>query len=170
MMRRRLVLLGVCCATVLGAGLSGQAFAAGGGQGLTPQQRTVLHGIAADTWRFYGADVDAVTHLPLDNLGPGAVRGAYTSAANIGVYLWAVVAARDMHLIDTPRRSALAPQTLREVATLKRYKGFLYQWYDTDNGNVLLNPGQGDCTATTSTEETTAASCRPWTTAGTRPG
>jgi hypothetical protein len=151
MMRRRLVLLGVCCATVLGAGLSGQAFAAGGGQGLTPQQRTVLHGIAADTWRFYGADVDAVTHLPLDNLGPGAVRGAYTSAANIGVYLWAVVAARDMHLIDTATAERLASETLREVATLTRYKGFLYQWYDTTNGNVLLNPGQGDCTATTST-------------------
>jgi putative glucoamylase len=113
----------------------------------------VLHGIAADTWRFYAADVDPVTHLPLDNLGPGAVRGAYTSAANIGVYLWAVVAARDMHLIDTATAQRLASATLREVATLKRYKGFLYQWYDTANGNVLLNPGQGDCPDTAPTEE-----------------
>ncbi len=148
-MRRHLALLTVLCATVLGAGLCGQALADGGGQGLTAQQRTVLHGIAADTWRFYGDDVDAVTHLPLDNLGPGAVRGAYTSAANIGVYLWAVVAARDMHLIDTATAERLASATLREVATLKRYKGFLYQWYDTSNGNVLLNPGQGDCAETT---------------------
>jgi hypothetical protein len=120
---------------------------------LTAPQRAVLHGIAADTWRFYAADVDPVTHLPLDNLGPGAVRGAYTSAANIGVYLWAVVAARDMRLIDTATAERLATATLREVATLKRYKGFLYQWYDTANGNVLLNPGQGDCAETTPAQD-----------------
>ncbi len=153
MMRRHLALLAVLCATVLGAGLCGQALADGGGQGLTAQQRAVLHGIAADTWRFYGADVDPVTHLPLDNLGPGAVRGAYTSAANIGVYLWAVVAARDLQLIDTDTAERMVSQTLDEVSTLKRYKGMLYQWYDTANGNVLLNPGQGDCPATPPTEE-----------------
>ena len=60
----------------------------------------MLHGIAADTWKFYAADVDPTTALPLDNLGPGTVRGTYTSAANIGVYLWAVVAAHDLGLID----------------------------------------------------------------------
>ncbi len=152
-MRRHLALAAVLCAAVLGVGLCGQALADGGGPGLTAQQRAVLHGIAADTWRFYAADVDPVTHLPLDNLGPGAVRGAYTSAANIGVYLWAVVAARDMHLIDTATAQRLASATLREVATLKRYKGFLYQWYDTANGKVLLNPGQGDCPGTAPTEE-----------------
>ena len=27
------------------------------------------------------ADIDPNTHLPLDNLGPGVTRGAYTSAA-----------------------------------------------------------------------------------------
>jgi Putative glucoamylase len=150
-MRRHLALLVVLCAAVMGVGLCGQALAHGGDQGLTARQRAVLHGIAADTWRFYAADVDPVTHLPLDNLGPGAVRGAYTSAANIGVYLWAVVAARDMHLIDTATARRLASATLREVAMLPRYKGFLYQWYDTANGKVLLNPGQGDCAATSST-------------------
>jgi hypothetical protein len=151
--RRRLASGAVLCAAVLGVGLYGHALAAGGGQGLTAPQRAVLHGIAADTWRFYAADVDPVTHLPLDNLGPGAVRGAYTSAANIGVYLWAVVAARDMRLIDTATAERLATATLREVATLKRYKGFLYQWYDTANGNVLLNPGQGDCAETTPAQD-----------------
>jgi hypothetical protein len=153
-MRPRLALLAVLCAAALASGLCGQALAAGGGgSSLTAQQRAVLHGIAKDTWRFYAADVDPVTHLPLDNLGPGAVRGAYTSAANIGVYLWAVVAARDMHLIDTATAQRLASQTLNEVASLKRYKGFLYQWYDTANGNVLLNPGQGDCTETTPAQD-----------------
>ncbi len=120
-----------------------------------PQQRGVLLGIARDTWRFYRADVDPVTHLPLDNLGPGTVRGRYTSAANVGVYLWAVVAAHDLGLISGSRADQLASSTLHEVATLKRYDGFLYQWYDTNNGNVLSNPGQADCTGAPPTPTTT---------------
>jgi hypothetical protein len=153
-MRPRLVLLIIACATALATGLCGQALADGGsGQALNAQQRGVLHGIAADTWRFYAADVDPVTHLPLDNLGPGAVRGEYTSAANIGVYLWAIVAAHDLRLIDTATADREASATLTEVAGLKRFDGFLYQWYDTNNGAVLLNPGQGDCTETTPSQD-----------------
>jgi Protein of unknown function (DUF3131) len=91
--------------------------------------------------------VDPAKHLPLDNLGPGATRGAYTSAANVGVYLWAVVAARDLGLIASSRADRLALDTLREVADLKRYDGFLYQWYDTSTGAVIENPGQ-PCTNT----------------------
>jgi hypothetical protein len=71
------------------------------------------------------------------------VRGIYTSAANIGVYLWAVVAARDLGLIDRTQADSLARATLDEVSALKRYDGFLFQWYDTNTGNVLLNPRYG---------------------------
>jgi hypothetical protein len=136
-------------AAVAAAGLLLAAPAAARRPPLSAQQRSVLGGIARDTWRFYAADVDPRTHLPLDNLGPGATRGAYTSAANIGVYLWAVVAARDLGLISTSRAQRLAGSTLDEVARLKRFDGFLYQWYDTGNGRVLENPGQPDCTSTT---------------------
>jgi hypothetical protein len=120
---------------------------------LTARQRAVLYGIARDTWRFYAADVDPATDLPLDNLGPGSARGAYTSAANVGVYLWAVVAAHDLGLIDTRRADRLAGATLDAVARLKRYDGFLYQWYDTADGAVLKNPGQGDCAETTPAQD-----------------
>ena len=145
-----LVLLG---ALLLAAALPGGALGASSEGALTAHQRTVLQGIAADTWRFYGADVDPNTHLPLDNLGPGAVRGDYTSAANIGVYLWAVVAAHDLRLIDRGRADSLITSTLDEVRSLQRYDGFLYQWYDTTNGKVLLNPRQGDCTETTPSQD-----------------
>jgi hypothetical protein len=119
--------------------------------GLTAAQRSALLGIARDTWRFYQADVDPGTHLPLDNLtfaGGSATptaHGRYTSAANIGVYLWAVVAARDLGLITSPRARDLIKATLNEVTRLKRFDGFLYQWYDTSNGDVLSDPGQPDC-------------------------
>jgi len=151
--RSRAVWLTAVGALVLAAALPGRALADQAGGGLSAGQRAVLHGVAADTWRFYAADVDPVTHLPLDNLGPGSVRGTYTSAANIGVYLWAVVAAHDLGLIDRARADSLVTATLDEVATLKRYDGFLYQWYDTNDGNVLANPGQGDCTETTPSQD-----------------
>jgi Putative glucoamylase/Protein of unknown function (DUF3131) len=127
-------------ATATTAGIAPPA--ADGGGALSAGQRSVLYGIARDTWRFYAADVDPATHLPLDNLGPGATRGAYTSASDIGVYLWAVVAARDLGLISRPRARSLVAATLDEVSKLKRFDGFLYQWYDTSSGGVLLNPGQ----------------------------
>ncbi len=116
---------------------------------LTSQQRAVLYNIARDTWNFYRADVDPHTHLPLDNLGytnnQVTVRGAYTSAANIGVYLWAVVSANDLGLISRREARSEIAATLTEVSHLKRDNGFLYQWYDTTTGDVILNPGQADC-------------------------
>ncbi len=60
-----------------------------------------------------------------------------------------MVAARDLGLISTSRAQRLAGSTLDKVARLKRFDGFLYQWYDTGNGQVLENPGQPDCTSTT---------------------
>jgi len=120
-------------------------------QGLTTAQRAELQAIARDTWRFYSTDVDPTTHLPLDNVtfagdSPTPTGyGRYTSAANIGVYLWAVVAAHDLDLISRPAARTLIQQTLREVQNLKRSNGFLYQWYDTTNGQVIRNPGDIDC-------------------------
>ena len=122
-------------------------------RGLTAAQQAALLGIARDTWKFYRADVDPDTHLPLDNLtfaGGSATPtgyGGYTSAANIGVYLWAVVAARDLGLVSRPQARDLAEATLKEVAGLKRFDGFLYQWYDTTTGDVIRNPGDVDCSA-----------------------
>jgi hypothetical protein len=121
--------------------------------GLSGHQRATLHSIARDTWKFFEKDVDPNTHLPLDNLGPGDTRGEYTSAANIGVYLWSVTAARDLHLITRSEADRRLEQTLTAVQGLKSNHGFLYQWYDTTNGKTLLNPGQGDCAETTPAQD-----------------
>jgi hypothetical protein len=123
--------------------------------GLTAAQKATLLGIARDTWKFYAADVDPGTHLPLDNLtfagGSAAPTsyGRYTSAANIGVYLWAVVAARDLGLVSNAKADNLVAATLHELTHLKRFDGFLYQWYDTTTGDVIRNPGDIDCSAET---------------------
>jgi hypothetical protein len=112
---------------------------------LSAAQRATLFGVAKDTWKFFEKDVDPVTHLPLDNLGPGAVRGAYTSAANIGLYLEAVVSADDLKLIGRPEARSLISATLKTVATMQRSKGFLLQWYDTGTGQAIRNPGDIAC-------------------------
>ena len=36
--------------------------------GLSSSQRASLLAIARDTWKFYGADVDQATGLPMDNI------------------------------------------------------------------------------------------------------
>ncbi len=121
--------------------------------GLSQAQRATLLSFARDTWKFYQVDLDPATHLPMDNLtfaggsATATTYGRYTSAADIGVYLWAVVSARDLGLISTAQAVATLRPTLTEVAHLKRYDGFLYQWYDTTNGDVLSNPGDADCAA-----------------------
>ncbi len=148
-------------AIVTTAALTLTTGAAGAGTGdpvsryhaLTTAQQATLLGIARDTWKFYRADVDPGTHLPLDNLtfAAGSATptgyGRYTSAANIGVYLWAVVAAQDLGLVTRPRARELVTATLHEVARLKRFDGFLYQWYDTTTGDVIRNPGDINCSA-----------------------
>ncbi len=106
----------------------GTARAAGGSQvsqygGLSSSQRASLLAIARDTWKFYGADVDQATSLPMDNItfaGGSATPtsyGRYTSAANIGVYLWAVVSARDLGLVSEPQARARIEATLTEVSS-----------------------------------------------------
>ncbi len=138
------------------AGSAGSAGSAAAGtvasySGLTAAQQANLLSIARDTWKFYGDDIDTATNLPMDNLtfangsATPTAEGHYTSAANIGVYLWAVVSARDLGIISNAQANADVRATLTEVSHLQRYDGFLYQWYDTTNGDVLLNPGQGYC-------------------------
>ncbi len=142
------------------AGGTGGGGTGGGGtvldyRGLRPSQQANLLGMARDTWKFYSVDVDPGTHLPLDNVtfAGGAAAptgyGRYTSASNIGVYLWAVVAAKDLGLISRQQARDRISATLAEVAHLKRFDGFLYQWYDTTTGDVIRNPGDIDCTAET---------------------
>lgn len=122
---------------------------------LSAAQRSMLLQTARDTWKFVQTDVDRTTHLPMDNLtyAGGSARptsyGRYTSAANIGVYLWSVVAAKDLGLINQGQATKLARETLSSVSRLDSYKGFLFQWYDTTNGKRLTNPGQSDCPANT---------------------
>src|SRR4051794_18911209 len=118
-------------------------------QTFSPSQRRTLEAIAADTWRFYGydADIDPNTDLPRDNTGlDGAPpQGNYTSPTNIGVYLWSIVAAQDMHLINRQEAVNLISRTLTTVERLRKWNGFLLSWYDTTNAHCVQAPNGADC-------------------------
>jgi hypothetical protein len=122
--------------------------------GLTTAQRQNLMDIAKQSWKFFAADVDPTTHLPMDNVTYAAGSttptsfGRYTSSSNIGVYLWSVVSAQDLGLISAGTATSMVRSTLEQVAKLDRSHGFLYQWYDTSTGHVIVNPGAGDCPTT----------------------
>jgi hypothetical protein len=145
--------LGALLAPAQQARADGSGLAVADYTGLSSAQQANLLAIARDSWKFYTADIDTATQLPMDNVtfaGGSATPtgyGHYTSAADIGVYLWAVVSARDLGLISTAQAITKLQATLTEVQHLQRYDGFLYQWYDTTNGDVLSNPGQPDCAA-----------------------
>lgn len=116
---------------------------------LAPEQRRLLETIARDTWNFYGynTDVDPNTDLPRDNIGfNGApAQGNYTSPTNIGLYLWSIVAAQDMHIINRHEELDRLSRAITTIERLRKWNGFLLSWYDTTNGHCLTAPGGSDC-------------------------
>jgi hypothetical protein len=144
-------LIALTLAPLQAGAASGTASSVANSSGFSAAQRATLLGIAKQTWQFYSVDVDPNTQLPRDNVtfaggsSTPTAYGNYTSAANIGVYLWAVVAANDLGLVSRPKARAQLQATLTEVQKLKRFDGFLYQWYDTTSGDAIRNPGDIHC-------------------------
>ena len=90
--------------------------------------------IARRTWRFFEAFVTPEDHgLPPDNFqdDPRPVVAHRTSPTNIGIYLLATVTARDFGWIGTLEMVERLEGTLATVASLERFRGHLYNWYDT---------------------------------------
>jgi hypothetical protein len=100
-----------------------------------PRPERELAKYAAATWRSFDAMVVDATGLPADNIGGDLgehTRSGYTSPTNIGMYLWATLAARDLGLIESDEATARIGQTLTSVETLERHapSGQFFNWYD----------------------------------------
>ncbi len=90
--------------------------------------------IARRTWRFFEAFVGPEDHgLPPDNFqdDPRPVVEHRTSPTNIGMYLLATVTARDFGWIGTLEMVERLEATLATIRSLERFRGHLYNWYDT---------------------------------------
>ena len=101
---------------------------------LSPDDVRSLRLTARRTWRFFEAFVGPEEHgLPPDNFqdDPAPAIAHRTSPTNIGMYLLATVTARDFGWIGTLDMVDRLETTLATIAILERFRGHLYNWYDT---------------------------------------
>jgi cyclic beta-1,2-glucan synthetase len=101
---------------------------------LTADDAAALRLTARRTWRFFEKFVGPEDHdLPPDNFqdDPVPVVAHRTSPTNIGLYLLATVSARDLGWIGTLEMVERLEATLATVGSLERFRGHLYNWYDT---------------------------------------
>jgi len=103
-------------------------------QQLSAAEVGALRLTARRTWRFFETFVGPEDHaLPPDNFqdDPRPVVEHRTSPTNIGMYLLATVTARDLGWIGTLEMVERLEATLATIGSLERFRGHLYNWYDT---------------------------------------
>lgn len=85
-------------------------------------------------WRYFEENLDGETHyLPPDNIQEVPIPDiAYrTSPTNIGMTLLSCLSACDLELTEKQRGFRLISHMLDTVEQLPKWKGHLYNWYDT---------------------------------------
>ncbi len=123
--------------------LSEQPYAPPRRRRLSPQDKTELKHHLHDMLRFFGEYVTAAeNYLPPDNVQFAPVfRICHrTSPTNIGLYLLSVVAARDFGMHDTTAMEQKLTATISTVERMKKYRGNLYNWYETRTLTVCDHP------------------------------
>ncbi|MGH7542604.1 MAG: glucoamylase family protein, partial [Gemmatimonadota bacterium] len=103
---------------------------------LSQGEARVLRSTARRTWRFFEAFIGPDDHfLPPDNFqeDPKPVLARRTSPTNIGLSLLSTLAARDLGWLGTLDTVERLEATLATVGSLERFRGHLYNWYDTGN-------------------------------------
>ncbi|MEO7852864.1 MAG: glucoamylase family protein, partial [Rubrivivax sp.] len=96
--------------------------------------------LAADTWRYYERHVTvADNHLPPDNVqvSPYEMVAHRSSPTNIGLYMLATAVAHQLGLIERNELLLRLRHTLDTLHRLPRWRGHLYNWYDTRTLAVL---------------------------------
>lgn len=99
-----------------------------------------LYRLARKTWAYYEDFAGETDHfLPPDNFQENPPNGIAhrTSPTNIGFLLIAVLSARDLGWIGMQEMVSRLEKTLATVKNLKKWKGHLYNWYDTTTLEVL---------------------------------
>ena len=93
-----------------------------------------LRRVARRTWRFFEAFAGAEENwLPADNFqeAPRRVVATRTSPTNIGLALLSTLAANDFGWLGTTELAERLEAVFATMEKLERYRGHLYNWYDT---------------------------------------
>ncbi|MGI8871931.1 MAG: glucoamylase family protein [Candidatus Limnocylindria bacterium] len=129
----------LCMATLVTVALSASVPAVAAASDTKTADSAALRTWAADTWRSFDAMVVPRTGLPADHIDGSLSRSSvsrYTSPTNIGMYIWATVAARDLGLITAGQARTRLAKTLGTLAHMARHpaSGMFYNWYDPRTG------------------------------------
>lgn len=106
----------------------------GSGRKLPPADRAFLLHEATLIWRYFADFLRPEDHwLPPDNWQeqPGPLLARRTSPTNIGLALLSAMAAADLDLLPRQRAAELIAHILDTVEGLDKWRGHLYNWYDT---------------------------------------
>ncbi|MBC7499696.1 MAG: cyclic beta 1-2 glucan synthetase, partial [Herminiimonas sp.] len=101
---------------------------------LSDEQTHFLKALSRKTWYFFETYVGPEDNwLPPDNVQehPVAVVARRTSPTNIGLSLLANLAAYDFGYIPAGQLLERTENTFGTLASLERYQGHFYNWYDT---------------------------------------
>ena len=130
---------------------------------LSDGDRSFLLGCAKSIWEYFDKNCARPDHfLPPDNVQIQPPKGAArrTSPTNIGLAIASALAAMELELTEPEKAAALIENIMSTIEKLPRWKGHLYNWYDTatcaplepayvstvDSGNLcacLLAAGRG---------------------------
>ncbi len=100
----------------------------------SPEDRKILRLVARRTWRFFETFVNVTENmLPPDNFqeDPKPLVAHRTSPTNIGLYLLSVASAREFGWLGLADAIAKIEATIATVKRMEKYRGHLYNWYDT---------------------------------------
>jgi cyclic beta-1,2-glucan synthetase len=100
----------------------------------SPSDRKYLRRVARRTWRFFETFTTAAENmLPPDNFQetPNEILAHRTSPTNIGLYLLSIASAREFGWIGLSDCIRKIEATLATVRRLEKFRGHLYNWYDT---------------------------------------
>ena len=106
---------------------------------LSGNEKRILDSFAAAAWNFFEENMSSLENwLPPDNIQetPVPKKAKRTSPTNIGLYLVSCLAAADLFLITADEMFRRIDNTLGTIEKMPKYKGLLYNWYDT----VRLTP------------------------------
>ena len=110
------------------------------GKALPPADRAFLLHQATLIWRYFDRFLRPEDHwLPPDNWQeqPGPSLARRTSPTNIGMALLSAMAAADLDLAPRKRAVELISHILDTVEGLEKWRGHLYNWYDTSTAQPL---------------------------------
>lgn len=107
---------------------------------LTATCQADMRRIGLRTWRYFATFVTAEDNmLPPDNFqeDPHPAVAHRTSPTNIGLYLLSAIVARDFGWAGTGETVDRLEATFATLTKLPRYRGHLFNWYDTRTLRVL---------------------------------